>query len=231
MSYLDQITVGSTTYDIQDSTAAASLAVDGSTLSLKDRNDSTLSSVTLPSGLPTGGTTGQILRKSSNTSGDVNWSDDVYIGTTAPSDSNVVLWYDESAPANSIVTSVNGQTGAVTVFTGSYVTGTSLTNSVPTATSVNLMSIELTAGIWIITGGHEFTASFTQTVVTRFALSNKSIAGSIVRSTGDGGGGINIALIYQATSDTTVYLTTYQSSGSTQTAQNVVLRAYKLSDI
>lgn len=121
MSYLDQITVGSTTYDIQDSTAAASLAVDGSTLFLKDRNNSTLSSATLPSGLPavTSSDDGKVLTVASGTwsaaevealptvtsaddgkflgvsSGSWGIVDDIsefYYGTTEPTDPDIKFW-------------------------------------------------------------------------------------------------------------------------------------------
>lgn len=45
----------------------------------------------------------------------IKGKDAVYIGASAPSDPQYSIWIDTSEPGESIVTSVNGQSGAVTV--------------------------------------------------------------------------------------------------------------------
>lgn len=96
MSYLDQITVGSTTYDIQDSTAAASLAVDGSTLSLKDRNNSTLSSITLPSGLPSVSSSddGKYLGVDDGDWAILHSPTEFYYGAVEPTNPDIKFWFN-----------------------------------------------------------------------------------------------------------------------------------------
>ena len=44
-----------------------------------------------------------------------NYPDIVHVGSTAPTDSNIELWLDNSSGGGSIVTSVNGANGAVTI--------------------------------------------------------------------------------------------------------------------
>lgn len=72
----------------------------------------------LPSGLvPSGGNTGQFLAKSSGSDYALTWKDGstVYVGSSAPTDPAVDIWLDTDEPGQSAVTSVNGQSGAVTI--------------------------------------------------------------------------------------------------------------------
>lgn len=70
----------------------------------------------LPSGLvPTGGTTGQFLAKSSGSDYALTWANGtaVYVGADTPTDPNVDIWLDTDEPGQSAVTSVNGANGTV----------------------------------------------------------------------------------------------------------------------
>lgn len=100
MSYIDQITVGSTTYDIKDSNAIADVQAYGTSVV---------------------------------SNGVAALPDTIHIGTAAPSDPNVKIWLDTDEQGQSVVTSVNGQTGAVTVV--SSVNGQS--GAVTAVTSIN----------------------------------------------------------------------------------------------
>lgn len=70
----------------------------------------------LPSGLvPSGGSTGQFLAKSSGSDYALTWKDGstVYVGASAPTDPAVDIWLDTDEPGMSAVSSVNGRTGPV----------------------------------------------------------------------------------------------------------------------
>ena len=74
----------------------------------------------LPSGLvPSGGSTGQFLAKSSGSDYALTWKDGsaVYVGPSAPTDPSVDIWLDTDEPGQTVVTSVNGMSGAVTMPT------------------------------------------------------------------------------------------------------------------
>ena len=92
-------------------------------------------------GLPQGGTTGQVLSKKSDDDYDTEWStpsagsvtdvevygdsvvtggvaeipDTVHVGASAPTDAKTKIWLDTDEQGVSVVTSVNGQSGAVTL--------------------------------------------------------------------------------------------------------------------
>jgi len=52
-----------------------------------------------------------------------NYPDVVHVGSSAPSDSNIELWLDNSSGGNSVVSSVDGKTGTVTVLPSGGTTG------------------------------------------------------------------------------------------------------------
>ena len=52
-----------------------------------------------------------------------NYPDIVHVGSTAPTDSNIELWLDNSSGGGSIVSSVDGKTGVVTVLPSGGTTG------------------------------------------------------------------------------------------------------------
>ena len=67
-------------------------------------------------GLPTGGSAGQVLMKDSSTDYDTDWEnlpDTIHVGTSEPSDPAIKIWYDTDEPGQTVVTSVNGASGAV----------------------------------------------------------------------------------------------------------------------
>lgn len=92
-------------------------------------------------GLPTGGTTGQVLSKKSDDDYDTEWTtpsagsvtdvevygssvvtggvaeipDTVHVGASAPTDAKTKIWLDTDEQGQSVVTSVNGQSGAVSL--------------------------------------------------------------------------------------------------------------------
>lgn len=127
------------------------------------------------------------------------------------------------------VTSVNGMTGDVTLA-GELRNGTNAASmSVPNASYTTVSTVSLDAGTWLITAGQEWTTSFTQMTVTQiFTPGEGGLPGCTVRFTGENGGGVNLATIHEVSSTETVGIRVYQASGSSKTAKNVSLKAYKL---
>ena len=136
---------------------------------------------------------------------------------------------DSYTPPPAPVQSVNGQTGTV-VLAGEFRNGTIATSLVvPTATYKTIATVDLDPGTWIITSGHEWASAFTQSTVGQlFEVGGSGLPGTTVRFTGTDGGGINVATILVLSTQTTIGLRVYQSSGSNKTAKNVSLTAYKL---
>ena len=118
MSYIDQITVGSTTYDIQDSTVPAWARASNA-----------------PQSLPSGGTTGQVLTKTSDSDYAAAWSslslDDVYsvvASDTEPTDEHVNGWIDTSLTIVENVPQIDDtQTSLVDTFSSSKIASTYVT--------------------------------------------------------------------------------------------------------
>lgn len=116
---------------------------------------------------------------------------------------------------------------------GTLKNGTFDTTSVATTTNTYVASIELPANsIWIVTGGYDYTTSFTQAATTwiAYGTDNAVVTGSIVRSTGANGGGFNVNTIVSCgvSSGMTVKLAVHQSSGSTRTIKNYRFSAVRI---
>lgn len=102
-------------YDVSDSTVDTTDVVSGKIFYTSNGTRST-GSLTVPVGLPSGGITGQVLTKESSTDYDADWEnlpDTIHVGASAPSDSAIKIWYDTDGPGQTVVTSVNGASGAV----------------------------------------------------------------------------------------------------------------------
>ena len=114
---------------------------------------------------------------------------------------------------------------------GTYVIGTNATSlSVPSGTSTTISTINLTPGVWVVTGGFQFSTS-AQGKLCNGAIANSTpsvIAGTTVRFDGNGGGGYDGTTILNLSSNASYLLRAYQSSGSTMTATNVTLRAVRI---
>ena len=165
MSYIDQITVGSTTYDIKDSNAIADVQAYGTSVV---------------------------------SNGVAALPDTIHIGTAAPSDPNVKIWLDTDEQGQSVVTSVNGQTGAVTVV--SSVNGQSgavslhplfdllWTNASPTSNfSAQTLSIDLSNYSFLIVRSVRSTSSTDQS-----ALSIVEVGGGDTVVLGGGAAGVTL---------------------------------------
>lgn len=107
--------------------------------------------------------------------------------------------------------------------------GTNGTTSIASAQYTNIASLVLQKGTWLIIGHAGFTASFTEMVILRILRGSTQQTASIVRGTGDGGGGlISMLLITETADSANYYLSVYQNSGSAKTVDQVSLKAIRL---
>lgn len=134
-------------------------------------------------GLPTGGTTGQVLSKKSNDDYDTEWStpsagsvtdvevygssvvtggvaeipDTIHVGASAPTDAKTKIWLDTDEQGQSVVTSVNGQSGAVSL---NPLIDLIWTNPSPTSNfNAQTMSIDLSGYDYLIIKARRSTSS------------------------------------------------------------------------
>lgn len=107
-----------------------------------------------------------------------------------------------------------------------YVTPSSWTTTIPSGTTTTVATISLSVGIWIITGGFQFTESFTQGA---YIMLNGSDVATIVRGTGSSGGGFSLSHLEKVTSTKSISLQAYQSSGSSKTVNRLEFRAVRIS--
>lgn len=129
---------------------------------------------------------------------------------------------DLTGAVNELKTSLNA---IGTVYTGTN--AASLT--VPTGTNTIVCSVNLPAGVYVIVGGFEWTASFSQASNGVILQGTSIIEGTFVRGTGDAGGGYNASCIINIpSSGDTINLRGRQDSGSDKTAQRVTLKAIKI---
>lgn len=108
--------------------------------------------------------------------------------------------------------------------------GTNVTTTIPTNAYTNAMSITLPAGTWLIIAHGAYTASFTEQFILAIRKGNSQgvINNTVVRGTGESGGGLLTAHIETINSQTTYHLAMYQMSGSNKTADQRVLNAVRL---
>jgi hypothetical protein len=145
--------------------------------------------------------------------------DDTYLNETAPISGGV------GNALNSNITTINSKIGNI----GTIVTGTNASSLVvEKSTYVNICSMTISAGTWVIVGGHRWTESFADLCICRLLAGSSGIDGTTVRYAVDNGGGINITGIYKATSSTSIKLSVYQTSSSSKTAEGVSLKAVRI---
>lgn len=112
---------------------------------------------------------------------------------------------------------------------GTIKTGTNATSlSVAANTWTTICSVDLTAGTWIINGGHQWGASFSDMAIVQLANGTSAIAPTTVRYVGTSGGGCNVSCIYKLDSSATINLRAYQTSSAAKTASNVSLKAIRI---
>ena len=93
-------------YDVSDSTVGTNDVISGKVFYTSNGTRST-GSLTVPVGIPSGGTTGQVLTKESSTDYDADWEnlpDTVHVGTSAPTDSSTMIWLDTDEPGQTSIT-------------------------------------------------------------------------------------------------------------------------------
>lgn len=108
-----------------------------------------------------------------------------------------------------------------------FLTPSSFTTAIPSGTVTTVGSITLTPGTWVITAGFQFTTSFTQGAY--IALYNTDVY-TIVRGTGDSGGGFSLSHIEHVTANKTISLQAYQGSGSSKTINRLEFRAVRVTN-
>lgn len=99
----------------------------------------------------------------------------------------------------------------------------------PSKTMFTLATLNLPdPGIYIVYGGYQWSSHFVDRTLGRINVNNLQPA-TIVRSTGDSGGGYNGCCIFKkGDGEGIVELVAYQGSSSSQTAVNVALTAVKI---
>ena len=114
---------------------------------------------------------------------------------------------------------------------GTVKDGTFTTTTVASETNTTLCSLTLEKGVWILSGGFQWSSSFSQATVAYFQTSSGVISGSLVRATGDNGGGFDLTTIVYTTNASqavTVDIVGYQASGSSKTIKSTKFRAVRI---
>lgn len=186
-------------------------------------------------GVPTGGSAGQVLRKSSGTDYDTAWAT------------------PDAADLTGTLPVAHGGTGATTAA-GALATlgaasaadvdpiGTVATTDISTAVSVadstwtTVGSVALAAGVWVLVGHANFGSNATGRRAIALTTATDS-AGSAAEqrqgftsqpATSGSGTGVNGMRIVNITSATTFYLNAYQNSGAALSVSGGCLRAVRI---
>lgn len=104
--------------------------------------------------------------------------------------------------------------------------GTFSTTTVPSGVGTIVSSLTLPAGTYIMNASVQFTQSFAELTILMFT--GPLDANGIVRSTGAGGGGMNISHIQTFTSTSTVGVIVYHSNASPQVINQTSFNAIKI---
>lgn len=203
-------------------------------------------------GVPSGGTTGQVLQKASNSDYQTEWADPasggdppgtmlpLMDGTAAVGTARSYAREDHVHPQDSEIgelkTSLNSLSndvdGIETALSniGTVLVGTnSASLDVPNASYTTLSTLALPAGKWIVVAGHAYSSSFTTICSTQlYYVGGAAIPGTTLRFSGENGGGVNIVTILENNATETIGLRAYQSSGTTKTANSVSLQAIRI---
>ena len=107
-------------------------------------------------------------------------------------------------------------TGTIKKPTMLYVSGESVTNSVPSSTVTKIRSATLSKGMWLVCAYGYYTGSIGNTRASWYILDGSSTI-SQFDNTGTYGGATSLTCLLNVNSSTTVNFDAYQTSGSTQT--------------
>ena len=112
---------------------------------------------------------------------------------------------------------------------GTVKDGTFTTTTVASETNTTLCSLTLEKGVWIITGGFQWTTSFGQITIASFQTSQGVIPGAIVRDSVGSGGGFDLTtIVYTDNASLTVDFVGYQASGSSKEIKSTKFRAVRI---
>lgn len=112
---------------------------------------------------------------------------------------------------------------------GTVVSGTNAQSlDVPSGTTVNICSMQLNAGTWIISGGHQWTTDFSDMKICSIRMETTTIDGTMVRYNAGAGGGAVTTCIITLTTTKTINLSAYQGSGTSKTVRSVSLKAVRI---
>lgn len=143
----------------------------------------------------------------------------ISVGTTLSTSTNL------SAVTDGIANELNSKIATI----GTVVQGTVKSSlAVPNETFTDIATMSLTKGVWAITGGTQYTSSFTQQAITRLCQNGSGISGTSLRNTGLSGGGSCVSAIISINTTVTVSLNVYQGSESSVTAVGVALTAVRI---
>lgn len=111
---------------------------------------------------------------------------------------------------------------------GSVIAGEFLTDAIPDSTNVNIMTLTIPPGVWIVNGGFKFTEGFSELAMGTFRVGGVVQTGARVRGTGVSGGGINLTRINENSVETTITLSVSQNSGSSKTVSAYYMKAVRI---
>lgn len=127
--------------------------------------------------------------------------------------------------ANKIIQLTDGTDNLYPMNPSIVVNGTLNTTNIPSGTVTTVASMTLTPGTWIVVGGFQFTADFSQLTYIGFTGGGWS---PVVRGNGIGGGGFCLTSIEVLTANTTISMTAYQMSGSAKSVNRILFRAVRV---
>ena len=115
------------------------------------------------------------------------------------------------------ITNVNNNLSAV----GQVLPGMIVTTIAPSKTITIVSSLILQPGVYVVTAACQWKASFSE-------IAYYQVGGTVVRSTGNAGGGGNVALIYALGAERTLEFKVYNGSAISQQVQDVSFNAVRI---
>ena len=202
--------------------ATVSKSGNTATITCTDANGTTTATVsdgTNGQGVPSGGTSGQYLKKDSSTDYDTSFAN---IQASEVSYDNT----SSGMTATSSQGAIDELNSSLTELQNSYQVWHDA-KSVSANTVTTLKTFNVTKGVWLIVGYTLLSGSQSGTYNT-YLNNSLSLRNRTVRNAGTGGGGTNIVGIWNFSSDCTVSLEVYLGTATTVTGS---LEAIRLSDL
>ena len=108
------------------------------------------------------------------------------------------------------------------------ITGTTITNTVPSSSLINVRTLTVIPGIWIFNSAGNWKNSFNNTMTLIFQRVNPSMTIGYLRNNGASGGDFNCTVIRQIDSNWQVRVSINQGSGTSQEIAWLTFQALKI---